>query len=239
MVNALRTIFPMPMNGPAATAQAIRTRQVAYIRDVEQDARFAENEALRQLISRSVVSVPMLREGEPIGAITVSGNAPSMFTERQISQLKTFADQAVIAIENSRLFNELQSRTQELARSVEQLRSLSEVGQAVNSTLDFEEVLSTIVKHAVQLSAADNGVVFEADEAIDGFRLRATYGLSKAMADVMRATPLRAGEGATGRAAALGTPVEIPDLTADPQYTGMLRRLQEQAGIRSLLAVPL
>ena len=112
--------------------------------------------------------------------------------------LQTFADQAVIAIENTRLFNELQSRTHELARSVEQLRSLAEVGQAVNSTLDFEEVLSTIVKHAVQLSAADNGVVFEADEAIDGFRLRATYGLPKAMADVMRALVPRVSSGEGG-----------------------------------------
>jgi signal transduction histidine kinase len=221
-------------NREGATSRAILDRAVCYVPDTREDA------AYRHAIGhRCVLSVPMLREGEPIGTITVSAHEPRMFSERQIAMLQTFADQAVIAIENTRLFNELQSRTHELARSVEQLRSLSEVGQAVNSTLDFEEVLSTIVKNAVQLSAADGGVVFEADEQIDGFRLRATYGLPKAMADAMRATPLHAGEGATGRAAASGTPVQIPDLTADPQYTGMLRRLQERSGFRSLLAVPL
>ncbi|KPK34452.1 MAG: hypothetical protein AMJ66_03700 [Betaproteobacteria bacterium SG8_40] len=233
-LEALRRTYPMSPNREGATGRAILDRAVCYVPDTREDA------AYRHAIGhRCVLSVPMLREGEPIGTITVSALEPRMFSERQIAMLQTFADQAVIAIENTRLFNELQSRTHELARSVEQLRSLSEVGQAVNSTLDFEEVLSTIVKNAVQLSAADGGVVFEADEQIDGFRLRATYGLPKAMADAMRATPLHAGEGATGRAAASGTPVQIPDLTADPQYTGMLRRLQEQAGFRSLLAVPL
>ena len=78
--------------------------------------------------------------------------------------LKTFADQAVIAIENVRLFQELQARTQELASSVEQMRSLAEVSQAVNSTLDLDQVLATIVARAVQLSSADGGIVYEYDE---------------------------------------------------------------------------
>jgi len=181
----------------------------------------------------------MLRDGSPIGAITVGGAEPRMFSESQIALLKTFADQAVIAIENVRLFNELQSRTHELARSVEQMRSLAEVSQAVNSTLDLQEVLSTIVKHAVQLSATDGGAIYEADEEIGGFRLRATYGLPQDLVEVMRATPLRAGEGATGRAAALRTPVQIPDLRADQSFPGSLQRISERAGFRSLLSVPL
>ena len=103
----------------------------------------------------------MLRKGEAIGAILIRRRDVRPFTEKQIELLKTFADQAVIAIENVRLFQELQTRTQELARSVEQLRSLAEVSQAVNSTLDFEQVLTTIVTRAVQLSAADSGLVYE------------------------------------------------------------------------------
>ena len=79
---------------------------------------------------RSVVSVPMLRDGSPIGAVTVIGAEPAMFSERQIAMLQTFADQAVIAIENTRLFNELQARTAELGRSVEELKALGEVGRA-------------------------------------------------------------------------------------------------------------
>ena len=86
------------------------------------------------------------------------------FTEKQIKLLETFADQAVIAIENVRLFQELEARTRELARSVGELKALGEVGQAVSSTLDLQTVLSTIVGHAVQLSGTDGGVIYEYDE---------------------------------------------------------------------------
>ena len=97
---------------------------------------------LRDVIGlRSILTVPFFRGGQPFGALSVWRPEPKPFTDKQIALLQTFADQAVIAIENVRLFNELQRRTQELARSVEQLRSLSEVGQAVNSTLDLDQVL--------------------------------------------------------------------------------------------------
>jgi signal transduction histidine kinase len=182
----------------------------------------------------------LLLSGEVIGTVVVSGENQEMFTDKFVALLQTFADQAVIAIQNTRLFNELQSRTQELAHSVEQLRSLSEIGQAVNSTLDLEEVLSKIVKNAVQLSGAEGGAVFEANDGeVGGFRLQATYGLSKGIVDMMRQTPLRAGEGATGRAAETRAPVQIPDLQMDPEYSGRLRRVMDQAGFGSLLAVPL
>ena len=168
---------------------------------------------------RTMLAVPMLREGTVIGVIGFARTEVRPFTDKQIELVQTFADQAVIAIENVRLFQELQARTDELARSVEQLRSLSEVSQAVNSTLDLQEVLSTIVKHAVQLSATDGGAIYEVDEQFGGFRLRATYGLPEELVEVMRATPLQPGEGATGRAAASRAPVQIPDLRADLAYS--------------------
>jgi GAF domain-containing protein len=98
-----------------------------------------------------------LREGTAIGTITIWRDIVEPFTERQIELVKTFADQAVIAIENVRLFQELESRTRELARSVGELKALGEVGQTVSSTLDLQTVLSTIVRHAVQLSGTDCG----------------------------------------------------------------------------------
>ncbi len=104
-----------------------------------------------------------------IGVIGCDGRSRGPSPSKQIELLKTFADQAVIAIENVRLFQELQAKTEELAHSVEQLRSLSEVSQAVNSTLDLQEVLSTIVKHAVQLSATDGGSIYEANDERAGF----------------------------------------------------------------------
>ena len=128
----------------------------------------------------------------------------------------------MIAIENVRLFHELQSRTQELARSVEQLRSLSEVSQAVNSTLDLQEVLSTIVKHAVQLSATDGGAIYEVDEDAAGSNCAQPMDCRRSWSRPCGPRRCGPGEGATGRAAASRAPVQIPDLRADrdPQPGG-------------------
>ena len=87
----------------------------------------------------------------------------------------TFADQAVIAIENVRLFQELEARTAQLTRSVDELRALGEVGQAVSSTLDLETVLNTIVSRAAQLAGADGASIYEYDEATREFRMRAAH----------------------------------------------------------------
>src|SRR5207253_593643 len=100
----------------------------------------------------------------PIGVLSLTRATVKPFTEKQIELMTTFADQAVIAIENVRLFDEVQARTRELARSVEELQALGEVSQAVNSTLDLETVLTTIVGRAVQLSHTDAGVIYVFDE---------------------------------------------------------------------------
>src|SRR5262249_47994999 len=118
-----------------------------------------------------------LRGGIPIGVIALLRGTVRPFTEKEIELVTTFADQAVIAIENVRLFDEVQARTGELARSVEELRALGEVSQAVNSTLDLETVLSTIVAKAVQLSNTDAGVIYVFDELDQTLRVRATYAL--------------------------------------------------------------
>src|SRR4029434_3890608 len=111
------------------------------------------------------------------------------------------ADQAVIAIENARLLSEVQARTAELTRSVEELRALGEVGQAISSTLDLRTVLSTIVARATQLAGTDAGVVYEYDEQGEIFVPRATQHLEAEIVETMLTTPVRKGEGATGRLA--------------------------------------
>ena len=110
------------------------------------------------------------------------------FTEKQIKLLETFASQAVIAIENVRLFQELQERTRDLARSVGELKALGEVGQAVSSTLDLETVLTRIVSHAVQLSGTDGGAIYEYDE-MEEFLLRATDHMEEELINALRANP--------------------------------------------------
>jgi signal transduction histidine kinase len=183
---------------------------------------------------------PLLREGVPIGAISIRRTEVRPFTDKQIKLLETFADQAVIAIENVRLFQELEARTRELARSVGELTALGEVGRAVSSTLDLQTVLSTIVGHAVQLSGTDCGIIYEFDEPTHEFHLRASHQMEEELVSAYRATPLRLGQGATGRAAETRMPTQIADLRQEQEFaTRGMRPLLSRLGYRSLLAVPL
>ena len=124
----------------------------------------------------------------------------------------------MIAVENVRLFQELEARTRELARSVEELQALSEVGRAVSSTVDLPTVLATIVARAVQLSGTSSGVVYEYDEATQEFQLRASHRTEEELVEVLRARPVRLGEGATGLAGLRRVPVEVPDTREDREF---------------------
>ena len=121
----------------------------------------------------------LIRDGVAIGVIIDSPHEVRPFTASRSPLLETFADQAVIAIENARLFGELQDRTRELAQSVEELQALGAVSQAVSSTLDLQQVLTTVLEHAVELSGMDGGSIFEYDEATGEFHDRATLGLGE------------------------------------------------------------
>ena len=158
--------------------------------------------------------------------------------DKQIALLQTFADQAVIAIENVRLFKELQERTHELTRSVEELRALGEVGQAVSSSLDIQSVLTSIVSHAVELSQTDAGTIYEFDEAAQVFVPRANYGMAEELIEALRQSHIGIGigESGIGQAAATRAAVQIPDLEREPSYP---LPFMLEAGYRSLLAVPL
>ena len=137
-----------------------------------------------------------------------------------------------------RLFNELQARTSELTRSVDELRALGEVGQAISSTLDLRTVLSTIVTRATQLSGTDAGVIYEYDEQREVFVPRATAHLEAEIVETMLAAPVRKGEGATGRLAEVQAPIQLPDILEAPTES-RVRDVLVRAGYRALLAVPL
>jgi signal transduction histidine kinase len=240
-VESLRRVFPMPPGRGAAAARAVLTRAIVSIPDIREDSDFKLQTVAKTVDFVSVLAVPMLHEGTPIGAIAVTRAEAGAFTQRQIELLQTFADQAVIAIENVRLFRELDTRTRELGRSVEELQALGEVSRAVSATLDLETVLNTIVARAVQLALAYGGVIYEYDEATGAFsRISGAHRLDEELGAVLRARPLRLGEGATGRAAVRRAPVQVPDVVAEGAYdVARVRAIFERRGYRALLAVPL
>ena len=207
------------------------------------DARAAQNDfPMLGVVGnlRTFLAVPLRQQGELIGGLFARRTEVRPFTPAQIKLLETFADQAVIAIENVRLFQELQERTRELAESVEEMKALGEVGQAVSSTLDLQTVLSTIVGRAVQLSGTDCGIIYEYDEPTQEFHLRASYQMEQELVDTYHATPLRLGQGATGRAAETRVPVQIADLRQEQEFaTRGMRPILSRLGYQSLLAVPL
>ena len=143
-----------PISRGLPLGRAVVDRQTIHVQDIASESKpnFPDQPPSRITGSRTVLATPLLREGVPIGVILIRRTEVQPFSDKQIALLKTFADQAVIAIENVRLFKELEARTRELAQSVGELKALGEVGQAVSSTLDLQTVLSTIVRHAVQLS---------------------------------------------------------------------------------------
>jgi signal transduction histidine kinase len=233
----------IPLIPTIVTGRAILERRTIHAPDFAAaiKAEFPDSRSyLERFGIRTLLATPLVREGVSLGAIVIRRPEVRPFTDKQIALLRTFADQAVIAIENVRLFQELQERTGELARSVEELKALGEVGQAVSSTLDMETVLSTIVGRAVQLSGTDSGVIYEYSEATQEFHLRASHRMEKEVVEELRAAPIRLGGGVTGQAATSRAPVQVPDILNQREDTGTrVRPMLTRLGYRSLLSVPL
>src|SRR5712691_5438901 len=239
--NPMPEVIPVSREIPAA--RSVVDRQTIHIGDIQPliDTEFSElrRTGAATLGVHTVLATPLMREGAPIGAILIRRTDVRPFTDKQIELLKTFADQAVIAIENVRLFQELQTRTRELARSVDELRALGEVGRAVSSTLDVETVLNTIVSRASQLAGADGCTIYEYDSDAEEFRLRAAHNADAGFVAAIRAVPIRKGEGVMGRAVQMREPIQIPDIAVSGAYQSRLRDVLIGAGYRALLSVPL
>jgi len=231
--------------GGTVVAQTMLRKEIVHIHNIllNREVSSAVHELARSAGYRSVLGVPMLREGRALGALTVARSdatgAPKPFSAREIELLKTFTEQAVIAIENVRLFEELQARTAQLTRSVEELKALGEVSRAVSSTLEVETVLNMIVSRASQLAGSDRCSVYEYDEAADQFELRATHNYDAEFIEALRAAPLRKSEGLMGRAAQMREPVQIADITQPGAYESSIRDTMIRFGYRALLSVPL
>jgi len=231
--------IPDPGSGLGRVA---RTKQAVHILDaraeqevwVERDPYFVTATELSG--TRTLVVVPMLNKHKLVGAIAIYRQEVRAFSEKQIELVTNFANQAVIAIENMRLFNEVQARTRELAHSVEGLQALGEVTQAVNSTLDLETVLSTIVTKAVQLSGTEAGVIYVFDEREQAFHLRATYGLSEEFIAAIENQYVGTSD-AIRQATQGRKPRQIADVRDEPPSP--VREIAMRAGYRARLIVPL
>ena len=228
--------YPKRPDRSVAAGRAILDGRLAHIPDMLADQEYAQELALAGNW-RSSIAVPMLQGGKPVGAISVGKAQAERFSERQIQLLSTFADQAVIAIENVRLFEEAQVRTRELTTALEQQTATSEVLKVISrSAFDLQPVLDTLVETVGQLCEADRATVFRYDGM--SYRSAAHHGYSQEFREFLEQHPIAAGRGtAVGRTALEGRTVHIPDVLADPEYTFF--EAQRLGGWRATLAVPL
>ena len=212
-------------------------RRPVHLPDILADPDYEWTEAQRLGGFRTILGVPMLSEDEVIGVISLWRRNVDPFAAREIEVATTFAAQGAIAIRNANLMQQLELRTRELTRSVDELEGLRHVGEAVSSSLDVHEVLSTIVAHAVQLSGTEGGSISEFNDDAEAFEVRAAFGTSDELLAALRATRIGLRETLVGRATLTRTPVVVEDLAAvppDPHLAELAR-----AGWRSMLAVPL
>ena len=186
---------------------------------------------------RAVLAVPLLRDGKVEGVMMLSRQTPGPFTARQIELVQTFADQAVIAIENSRLFDEVQARTRDLQESLQQQTATADVLKVISrSAFDLQPVLDTLTESAARLCGADMAAITRAGP--DGFYHATSYNFSVDWLKLAETLRLQPGPGSiVGRALAARKAVQIADVPADPDYA--YQDVQEAAGFRTLLGVPL
>jgi signal transduction histidine kinase len=225
---------PAGIDRGTAIGRAMVDGKIAHIPDVLSDVEYTYTEGQKVGGFRTMLGVPLLREGTPIGAISLQRKIVKPFTTKQIELATTFADQAVIAIENVRLFDEVEARTRELTQSVEELRALGDVTQAVTSTLDLQTVLDTIVAKASQLSGTEAGAIYVFDEASRQFQLRATYGMTTDMVAVIQEHHADFSE-----AVRMATQRREPDQVSDLQPTSRANEMVMRLGYRARLVVPL
>jgi GAF domain-containing protein len=220
-LDAFRSLFPLPASHDTVSGRAVLQRTIVEIADVEADAAYGgqSQHLARTANYRSIVGVPLLHEGNPIGAMAVARAHAGSFPERQIALLQAFADQAVIAIRNVRLFDEVQARTEDLTESLRQQTATADVLKVISrSTFDLQTVLSTLIESAARLCDADQGTI---SRQIEGkFYRSATYGYSSEFSTYLHEVPIDLDRGSVaGRALVEGRVIHIEDIKSDPEYT--------------------
>ena len=235
-VEAVRGAFPMRSSDETVTARAFQSRSVVHIADVLDDPTYETKDAARAGGYRACLGVPMIRDGQVIGVIFVARGAPGLYSDSQVELLKTFADQAVIAVENVRLFTELGARNSELRVSLEQQTATAELLKVIGrSSFDLQPVFETLAENAIRLCEADRALIFRSDD--QAMRVVAAYNISPELRAFHEQNPIAPGRGScVGRVALDRRTVHIHDVRSDPEYSWGGKQIDPY---RTLIAVPM
>jgi GAF domain-containing protein len=241
-VEAIRRVYPIIPGRVSAAARSILSGTVEEIPDIHADHDYEHGHTAKIMAYRSIVAVPMLKDGRPIGAIAMARSQTGRFPDRQVELLKTFADQAVIAIENTRLFDEVQARSRELSESLQQQTATADVLKIISSSPgELEPVFQNLLSNARRLCAADFGLMFQYDGS--SFQLMAQLGADPDFVGYLQRGPFRPGpETLTGRVLRARGPVQIEDFAKSKGYLDrdpLAVMAVERGGIRTNIGVPM
>jgi signal transduction histidine kinase/ActR/RegA family two-component response regulator len=228
---------PMPVDRDTLIGRVALSRRTQQIADVLADPDYGRHDLQRVAGFRTTMGAPMMIDDEVVGALTLWRNDVSPFDEREMAIVSAFAVQAAMAVKSVRLVQQLEARRAELGKKVEQLEALRQVGEAVSSSLDVDDVLETIAMHAVELSGTDGGSIMEFSERDNSFRVRSVYNTEPEVVERLRAVRIDLDETVVGQAARERRPIAVEDLAA-LQLDVHLQILHD-AGWHSVVVVPL
>jgi GAF domain-containing protein len=232
------TNHPLTVDRGTVTGRTVLERRPVQILDVMADPEYTLHETYELAGQRTTVGVPLLRESEPIGVIVLARQRVEPFTQKQIDLVATFADQAVIAIENVRLFNEVQQRTEDLSEALQQQTATADVLKVISrSAFDLDTVLDTLTISAALLCDADMATVTRQGDAGHFYHVT-NHNFPPDWVEFTKTAPIKPGRGTVvGRVLLAHRAVQVVDVLADPEYTH--GEYQKKAGYRTFLGVPL